>query len=68
MDDGKRKLKSIKINFNQLQDMDSLVSINLNAGVHITIVGVKEGCSSEVTYKLCRQNALNSGILEEEYE
>ena len=68
MGDDKKKLKSITINFSSLQDMDDLISLSLSAGYHITICGIKHGIQAEVTYELLRKQALDSGILKEEYK
>lgn len=68
MGGNKKKLKSITINFSSLQDLDDLISLDLSAGDHLTICGIKRGSLVNVTYKLFRKQALDSEILKEEYE
>lgn len=67
MKDGK-KIKSITINFSMLQDMDNLGTVGLNKGDHIIISGWKNRGNAIVTYELFRNNAIDAGILKEEYE
>lgn len=62
----KQRLRGIAIDFSMFQDMDDLISVELNAGDHITIKGWKSKGSMVVTYELFRENAIAAGLLREE--
>lgn len=70
MEDNKQRIKSVTIDLNQslFQDMDEFISVELNGGDHVTIKGWKYKGMATITYEMLRSNAIEAGILREEYE